>query len=153
VYAVATTNVFDPIPSDNLPDAGPQRDLKTCNVRELVAVSDTGLDAIRSRYRILLAKYLFEHFPEFRVLQCHIPSTTDCMYSEQTCLKSEVITMPIWRIRKSIQNVLMSLTNLRHGHTIFMLLQECVICHPNILMILLTSLQHLQLDTIQGQIN
>ncbi len=95
MHAVATTIVFDWIPSDNLSDAGAQRDLKTCNVRELVVVSDAELDAIRSRYRILLAKYLFEHFPEFRVLQRHIPSATDCMYSEQTCLKSEVITMPI----------------------------------------------------------
>ncbi len=95
VHTVAKTIVFDRIPSDNLSDTGPQRDLKTCNVRELVAVSDAELDAIRSPYRIILAKYLFEHFPEFRVLQRHIPRTTDCMYSEQTCLKSEVITMPI----------------------------------------------------------
>ena len=95
VHAVATTIVFDRIPSDNLPGDGPQRDLGKSDVRELVAVTDAELDAIRSRYRILLAKYLFEHFPEFRVLQHHIPSTTDCMYSEQTCLKSEVIPMPI----------------------------------------------------------
>ena len=98
VYAVATTNVFDPIPSDNLPNAGPQRDLKTSNVRELVVVSDTGLDAIRNRYRILLAKYLFEHFPEFRVLQRHIPSNQASQIAcslSKLALKSEVITKSI----------------------------------------------------------
>jgi hypothetical protein len=95
VHAVATSIVFDRIPSANLPDTGPQRDLKATNVRELVEVSDAELETIRSRYRTLLAKYLFEHFQEFRGLQAHIPSTPDSMYPEQTCLKSEVITMPI----------------------------------------------------------
>lgn len=95
VHAVATSIVFDRISIDNLPDDGPQRDLKTCNVRNIVAVSNAEMNVIRSRYRILLAKLLFEQLPEFRVFQAHIPSATYCKYSEQTCLKSEVITMPI----------------------------------------------------------
>ena len=95
VHAVATSIVFDRIPVDNLPDDGPQRDLKTCNVRNIVAVSNAELNVIRSRYRILLVKLLFEQLPEFRVFQAHMPSVTYCKYSEQTCLKSEIITMPI----------------------------------------------------------
>ena len=95
VHAMATSIVFTRIPSYDLPDAGPQRDLKTCNVRQVVAVSDAELDLIRSRYRIILAKHLFEHLPEFRIFISNISNTTDCMYSKETCLKSEVITMPI----------------------------------------------------------
>ena len=98
VHAVATSIVFDRIPRagiENLPDDGPQRDLKTCNVRNVVSVSDAEMEVIRKRYRILLARLLFEHLPEFRVFEAHIPSVTYCKYSEQTCLKSEVITMPI----------------------------------------------------------
>ena len=95
VHAVATSMVFDRVPIDNLPDDGPQRDLKTCNVRDIISISNAELDVIRSRYRILLARLLFEQLPEFRVFEAHIPSVTYCKYSEQTCLKSEVITMPI----------------------------------------------------------
>ena len=95
VHAVATSIVFDRVPIDNLPDDGPQRDLKTCNVRDIISISNAELDVIRSRYRILLARLLFEQLPEFRVFEAHIPSVTYCKYSEQTCLKSEVITMPI----------------------------------------------------------
>ena len=39
VHAVASSVVFSRIPSDDLPDEGPQRDLKTCNVREIVKLS------------------------------------------------------------------------------------------------------------------
>ena len=95
VHAVATSIVFYRIPIENLPDDGPQRDLKTCNVRNILAVSNAELNVIRSRYRILLAKLLCEHLPEFQVFQAHIPSNTHCQYSEQTCLKSGIITMPI----------------------------------------------------------
>jgi hypothetical protein len=50
---------------------------------------------MRSRFRIFLARLLFEQLPEFRVLEAHIPSATYCKYSEQTYLEFKVITMPI----------------------------------------------------------
>ncbi len=40
VHAVATSMVFSRIPSEHLPDDGPQMDVKTCNFREIVRVSD-----------------------------------------------------------------------------------------------------------------
>ena len=40
VHAVATSMVFSRISSDQLPDDGPQKDVKTCNFREIVSVGD-----------------------------------------------------------------------------------------------------------------
>lgn len=95
VHAVATSIVFDRIPNADLLDDGPQRDLKLCNVSQLVSVSKSEMNSIRCRYRILLANILFQHFPEFQIFQPFIASQTDCLYSEKTCLRSNVITMPI----------------------------------------------------------
>ena len=49
VHAMATRIVFDRIPTGNLPDCGPQRNLRTCDVRKIVAVNDAELETIRSR--------------------------------------------------------------------------------------------------------
>lgn len=96
VHAVATSMVFNRIPlSCDLPDCGPQRNLRTCNVPEIVAVSEAELDSIVSRYRVIVSKILFEEFPEFQVFKPFVPQRTACLYSKQTCLKSEVVTMPV----------------------------------------------------------
>ena len=95
VHAVASSVVFSRIPSDDLPDEGPQRDLKTCNVREIVKLSQSEMNAIRCRYRILLAQILFEHFPELCHFQSCIASQTECSFSEQTSMKSEIVTLPV----------------------------------------------------------
>ncbi len=95
VHAVASSIVFARIPSGDLPDAGPQGDLKTTNVAEVVKLTESEMNLIRCRYRILLAKILFEHFPELRIFQSFIPDKTDCPFIEQTSIRSEVITMPI----------------------------------------------------------
>jgi hypothetical protein len=95
VHAVASSIVFARIPSGDLPDAGPQGDLKTTNVAEVVKLTESEMNLIRCRYRILLAKILFEHFPELCIFQSFIPNKTDCPFIEQTSIRSEVITMPI----------------------------------------------------------
>ena len=46
VHAVATSMVFSRISSDHLPDDGPQMDVKTCNFREVVRVTDVEMDCI-----------------------------------------------------------------------------------------------------------
>ena len=95
VHAVATSIVFSRVPASNLPDCSPQQDLRECNVRELVAMNEAELDAIRTRYRILLAKILFEHFPAFAKFKPYIPKATECQHHEEMSTKSEVITMPV----------------------------------------------------------
>ena len=95
VHAVATSIVFDRVPSSELPDDGPQRNLELSNVRELVAMSESEISSIRHRYRILLANILFEHFPDFKMFEQFMTSKTDCVYSQQTSLRLEVVTMPI----------------------------------------------------------
>ena len=50
VHAVATSMVFSRISSEHLPDDGPQMDVKSCNFREIVRVSDEEMESIRNRY-------------------------------------------------------------------------------------------------------
>ena len=95
VHAVATSIVFDRIPVGDLPDSGPQKVLKLCNVRKVVSVGDDELVSIRNRYRILLGKILFEHCPEFSHFKQYVPKSTECLYSKETSKKSEVVIMPI----------------------------------------------------------
>ncbi|CAB3980035.1 Hypothetical predicted protein [Paramuricea clavata] len=95
VHAVATSIVFYCVPIDNLPDDGPQRDLKTCNVRDIIPISNTELDVLKVDTGFFWQDFSLNNLPEFRIFEAHIPCVTYCKYSEQTCLKSEVITMPI----------------------------------------------------------
>lgn len=95
VHAVATSIVFDRIPVGDLPDAGPQQDLKKCNVTELVKLTRADMESIKSRYRIFVAKLLFEHFPAFNQFKPCIPQTANCPHAEKMVIKSDVVTMPI----------------------------------------------------------
>ena len=95
VHAVASSVVFCRIPSSDLPYDGPQKDLKTCNVREVVKLSQAEKNSIRNWYRILLARILFEHFPELCIFQPYISAHTECLFSEKTNMKSEVVTLPV----------------------------------------------------------
>ena len=87
VHAVATSIVFSRVPAGNLPDSGPQQDLKNCNVRELVDIWMKPNDAIRNHYRILLAKILFEHFPAFAKFKPYMPKDTECQHHEEMSKK------------------------------------------------------------------
>ena len=78
-----------------LPDSGPQQNLKMCNVRELVKMSDEDLEAVRSRYRILVAQLLFKHFTAFEIFKQYTSQENECCYAAEIATKSEVITMPV----------------------------------------------------------
>jgi hypothetical protein len=95
VHAVATSIIFHRVSDQGLPDSGPQKDLKDCNVHQLVNINRLELEAIRSRYRILVAKLLFEHFPSFAMFKPYVAGSTDCKYAEEMGRKSEVLTMPV----------------------------------------------------------
>ncbi|XP_028417961.1 uncharacterized protein LOC114542661 [Dendronephthya gigantea] len=95
VHAVATSIVFNRVSDRGLPDSGPQQSLKDCNVHQLVDINPPELEAIRSRYRILVAKILFQYFPAFSMFEHFIPKSTECMYKQEMSTKSDVLTMPI----------------------------------------------------------
>ena len=95
VHAVATSIVFNRVSNEGLPDSGPQEDLKDCNVHQLVDINRLELEAIRNRYRILVANILFEHFQAFSMFKNHISGDTDCIYKKEMSTKSEVVTMPV----------------------------------------------------------
>ena len=88
VHAMATNIVFSRVSNEGLPDSGSQKDLKGCNVHQLVDINQLELDTIRSRYRILVAKLLFEHFPYFAVFKQYIPNSTDCSHTKKMSIKS-----------------------------------------------------------------
>jgi hypothetical protein len=95
VHAVATSIVFNRVSEQGLPDSGPQQSLKDCNVHQLVDISPVELEAIRSRYKILVAKLLFEHFSAFEMFMPHVSTTTKSNNDKEMSTKSEVLTMPI----------------------------------------------------------
>ena len=68
VHAVATSVVFNRVPENDLPDSGPQKNIHHCNVDDLVTVNDEDINEIRARYRVIIAKLLFEHFSAFESL-------------------------------------------------------------------------------------
>ena len=117
VHAVATSIVFNRVSEQGLPDSGPQQGLKDCNVHQLVDISPLELEAIRSWYKILVAKLLFQHFPAFEMFMPHVPTTTKSNNDKEMSTKSEVLTMPIMmKDEENMQTVSMFWTNLRHGH-------------------------------------
>ena len=54
-HAVATSIVFDRVQEEGLLDTGPQKDPKDCDVCKVVEVNENDRNAIRIRYKILLA--------------------------------------------------------------------------------------------------
>ena len=66
-----------------------------CPRTELVELNDQDLLVIRSRYRILVSKLLFEHFKAFEMFKHYVPQVTTCSYAPEMATKSEVLTMPV----------------------------------------------------------
>ena len=95
VHAVATSVVFNRVADEGLPDSGPQKILKDCNVHQLVDINQLEFDVIQDRYRILVANILFEHFPAFAMFRKDLPTSTSCEFPREMANKSEVLTMPI----------------------------------------------------------
>lgn len=97
VHAIATSMVFTRVSSDHLPDDGPQKDIRTCNFRELVTIKDEELKEIQNRYRIFVARILIKQFPEFQRLKSYLSKELPLHHenSVTASCKSEVITMPV----------------------------------------------------------
>ena len=97
VHAVATSMVFSRISSDQLPDDGPQKDVKTCNFRETVSVGDEEMKSIKSRYRMFVAKTLTEKFPELSRLKLYVSEELTLRHEHSIVMKgkSEVMTLPV----------------------------------------------------------
>lgn len=77
VHAVATSIVFNRVPDKGLLDSGPQHSLRDCNVHQLVDINLLEFEAIRDRYRILVANILFENFPAFAMFRNIYPRARD----------------------------------------------------------------------------
>ena len=95
VHAVATSIVFNRVPDQGLSVSGPQKDIHNCNVDGLVALNDGEMTAIRNRYRGILAKLLFEHFPAFDVFKPFTNQRPASCYVKEMATKSEIVTMLI----------------------------------------------------------
>ena len=97
VHAVATIMVFSRISSDQLPDDGPQKDVKTCNFREIVSVSDNEMKIIKSHYRMFVVKALIENFPELSRLKLFVSEELSLRHEHSVAMKgkSEVMTLPV----------------------------------------------------------
>ena len=52
-HAVASSLVFDRVPSDHIPDNGPQKDIKTTDLEFFFLLSDGELSQIADCYRIM----------------------------------------------------------------------------------------------------
>ncbi|XP_028412644.1 uncharacterized protein LOC114535543 [Dendronephthya gigantea] len=97
VHAVATSMVFTRVSSDHLPDDGPQKDIRTCDFRELVRIKEEELRTIQNRYRILIARTLITKFQEFSSLKSCL-SEELLLHHENSATasrKSEIVTMPV----------------------------------------------------------
>ena len=95
VHAVATSMVFSRVPSDHLPDDGPQHNVKTFDFKELVHMSNEEMSKIKDRCKVLIAKILLEKFQMFSNVKSFISVTTDCEYADLTSEKSEIVTLPV----------------------------------------------------------
>lgn len=58
-------------------------------------MNDEDIKEIRARYRAIIAKMLFEHFPAFEMFEQYTPQVTHCAYAKEMSTRSEFITMPI----------------------------------------------------------
>jgi hypothetical protein len=74
VHAVATSLVFDRVSSKDLTDDGPQKDLKDCNMKELVSLTEEETNQTKERYKLLIAKMLCQYFTAFKFLEDLVPA-------------------------------------------------------------------------------
>ena len=69
VHAVATSVVFDGIPSTNLDDEELQQSLSDVDIVQLVELREDDLLDQRQMYTMIAAKILYEHCPAFGFLK------------------------------------------------------------------------------------
>lgn len=96
VHAVATSIVFDRVTSDHLPDNGQQKNLATCDLRQLTSLSPEDTRVTRERYKYFLSKILCELFPAFHFLKEVVPEHSPCNhYQEEMKHQSVVVPLPV----------------------------------------------------------
>ena len=61
----------------------------------MLTVNNVELETIRSRYRVVVARILFEHFAEFQMFKPYAPQFTECTHAKDMSAKSELVTMPV----------------------------------------------------------
>ena len=93
-HAVASSLVFDRVPSDHLPGRGPKKDINTVQPG-IFLLSDNELKEIINRYRIYAGRIIVKVFPALAFLADLLPKHIPHEYSEEMKCKSEVITMPV----------------------------------------------------------
>ena len=97
MHAVVTSLVFCHVSSNHLDYNSPQKDIKSCNFRELVNILDDEMSQIQNRYKMLVARILFKHFTKFASMKPYISEELILSHenSEATAIKSDIITMPV----------------------------------------------------------
>lgn len=97
IHAVASSMVFCRIKSDQIPDDGPQQNIKTCNFREIVSISGEEKKSIQSRYRMFVARALVDMFPKLLGLKSILSHelALEHEHSTATAQKSEIMTLPV----------------------------------------------------------
>ena len=95
VHAVATSLVFDRVSSKDLTDDGPQKDLKDCNMKELVSLTEEETNQTKERYKLLIAKILCQYFTAFKFLEDLVPAHLPHEHTEAMNTKSAVVPFPV----------------------------------------------------------
>ena len=96
VHAVATSVVFDRIPSTNLDDEEPQQSLSDVDIVQLVELREDDLLELRQMYKMIAAKILYEHFPAFGFLKDIVGNFgLSSKYKAEMEVKSTVVPFPV----------------------------------------------------------
>ena len=93
-HEVASTLVFDRVPSDHLPDNGPQKDIKTTGPGFFLR-SDDELSQIAYRYRVYADRIIAKAIPKLNFLADSLPKHIPHQSSEEMKVKSEIFTLPV----------------------------------------------------------
>ena len=122
VHAVATSVVFDRIPSTNLDDEEPQQSLSDVDIVQLVELREDDLLEQRQMYKMIAAKILYEHFPAFGFLKKNFGNFgLSSKYKAEMEVKSTVVPFPVLlKDEKNMERLLMYWINSRHGSTKYM---------------------------------
>ena len=91
---MASTLVFDRVPSDHLPDNGLQKDFKITGPGFFL-LSDDELSQIAYRYRVYAGRIIAKAIPKLSFLAELLPKHIPHQYSEEMKVKLEVLTLPV----------------------------------------------------------
>ena len=74
-----------------------QNNVRTCNFREVVSLSDEEMKRIKNRYRIFVARTLIEKLAELSTLKLYVSEELSLRHDHSIAMagKSEVMTLPV----------------------------------------------------------